>query len=324
MEKSRLLMKSKPKVFDTDLAVLIGLNEALVLQQIEYWCNIKEEADRKKEQTREVGFIDGHYWTYNTIEEWHEEFPFWSYDTVKRTLKKLRDKNIILVGNFNKAKFDRTLWYTVNHEELIKLEKNQKENSISAKCTNEENSHLEKENPSKTLKTHISAKCPNHKMQNALMDKSKKPQPIPKNTTKTSTKISTSSSSVEIESDNLIDYFNENICELKKTTRVKFEKFIKNKSIEFVKALIDYQAEINTKSYAGFAKAIDNFKDLETVEELNAAIEKFRVSKKQKSEFANRTKKSNKNKVTTFEETKDQQLKSYNDAVEDDFNNLTL
>lgn len=140
----------------------------------------------------------------------------------------------------------------------------------------------------------------------------------------TNTKKLLSSSKVQAESNNLVDYFNENICELKKTTRVKFEKFIKNKSIEFVKALIDYQAEINTKSYAGFKKAIDNFKDLETVEELNASIEKFRANKKQKAEFANRTKKSNKNKVTTFDETREQQLQSYNDAVEDDFNNLTL
>lgn len=147
------------------------------------------------------------------------------------------------------------------------------------------------------------------------------------NTKVLSTNLSTneiSSSKVNTESNNLIDYFNENICELKKTTRVKFEKFIKNKSIEFVKALIDYQTEIGTRSYAGFAKAIDNFKDLETVEELNAAIEKFRANKKQKSEFANRAKKSNKNKVTTFEETTEQQLQSYNDVVEDDFNNLTL
>lgn len=147
------------------------------------------------------------------------------------------------------------------------------------------------------------------------------------NTKVLSTNLSTneiSSSKVNTESNNLIDYFNENICELKKTTRVKFEKFIKNKSIEFVKALIDYQAEINTKSYAGFKKAIENFKDLETVEELNAAIEKFRASKKQKSEFANRAKKSNKNKVTTFDETREKQLEDYNNSIEDDFDNLTL
>ena len=144
-------------------------------------------------------------------------------------------------------------------------------------------------------------------------------QAIPEITTKTST-----SSRVNVESNNLVDYFNENICELKKITRVKFEKFIENKSIEFVKNLIDYQTEIGTRSYAGFAKAIDNFKDLETVEELNSAIEKFRTSKKQKYEFANRTKKSNKNKVTTFDETRERQLESYNDVVEDDFDNLTL
>ncbi len=330
MEKSRLLRKSRPIVYDMDLAVLIGDREAQVLQQIEYWCNIKEQADLRNEKTIEMGYINGYYWTYNTIEEWHKQFPCWSLMTIRRLLKNLRDKNLVITGNFNKKGYDRTLWYTVNHEELIRLEKeseNKKQenkNSICSKRTNEENNPLKDNKNEKIIEnTHVFKKNKS-KVQKEQNNMFKKNEPIPKNTTKTSTKISTSSSSDEFESNNLIDYFNENICELKKTTRIKFEKFIENKSIEFVKALIDYQTEIGTKSFAGFKKAIDNFKDLETVEELNSAIEKFRASKKQKAEFANRAKKSNKSKVTTFEETKDQQLEDYNNAIEDDFNNLTL
>lgn len=329
MEKSRLLRKSRPIVYDMDLAVLIGDREAQVLQQIEYWCNIKEQADLRNEKTIEMGYIDGHYWTYNTIEEWHQQFPCWSLMTIRRLLKNLRDKNLVITGNFNKKGYDRTLWYTVNHEELIRLEKEsenkKQENKISmcSKRTNEENSDLTDNKTDKNIEnTHV-FKMNKSNVQIEQKDMFKMNEPIPKNTTKTSTN-EISSSKVKAESNNLIDYFNENICELKKTTRVKFEKFIENKSIEFVKALIDYQSEIGTKSFAGFAKAIDNFKDLETVEELNSAIEKFRANKKQKSEFANRTKKSNKNKVTTFDETREQQLESYNNAVEDDFNNLTL
>ena len=162
MEKSRLLMKEQPLVVDKTLATLIGLNEAIVLQQIEYWTNIKEVADVKNIRSRNENYVDGYYWTYNTIEEWNKEFPFWSYDTVKRTLKKLRDKNLVITGNYNLKGYDRTLWYRVNHDEVIRLE-----NSISAKCTNEENSHIEQEKHSNSLKTDISAKCPNASVQNA-------------------------------------------------------------------------------------------------------------------------------------------------------------
>ena len=265
-------------------------------------------------------------WTYNSIKNWHEEeFDFLSLRTVERTLKSLENEGLLICKTFNKMAGDKTKWYSINYEKLLEVAekklKLKKEKSIKMSKNGKLGVIAKKNKNKNTIQpnwhngTHTT-KLADTIQPNWQNDTTKLVEPIPEITTKTSTKTSTSSSSANVESNNLVDYFNENICELKKTTRVKFEKFIKNKSIEFVKALIDYQAEINTKSYAGFAKAIDNFKNLETVEELNAAIEKFRANKKQKSEFTNKTKKSNKNKVTTFEETKEQQLQSYNDLIE--------
>ncbi len=34
--------------------------------------------------------------------------------------------NILITGNFNKLKMDRTLWYTINYEELEKLNEKDK------------------------------------------------------------------------------------------------------------------------------------------------------------------------------------------------------
>lgn len=108
-----ILLNSNPLVLDKKLAVILGLNEALVLEQIHYWLEVNKKEKRN--------YHEGRYWTYNTLNEWQEEFPFWSISTIKRIFKKLRDMKILEVGNFNVYQMGRTLWYTINYEELDKF-----------------------------------------------------------------------------------------------------------------------------------------------------------------------------------------------------------
>jgi len=107
------LLNSQPLVLDRQLAVVLGLNEALVLQQVHYWIEVNKKNGRN--------YHEGRYWTYNTIDEWQKEFPFWSNSTIKRIFKRLRDMDLIQVDNFNVYQMDRTLWYTINYRELDKL-----------------------------------------------------------------------------------------------------------------------------------------------------------------------------------------------------------
>lgn len=58
------LFNSHPLVVDKELATILGLNEALVLQQVYYWL----ETNKKNKRN----FHEGRYWTYNTIDEWQE------------------------------------------------------------------------------------------------------------------------------------------------------------------------------------------------------------------------------------------------------------
>lgn len=288
MAKSRLLMKEQPLVVDRTLATLIGLNEALVLQQIEYWVNIKETSDKKGKRTIKENYADGFYWTYNTVEEWSEEFPFWSYDTVKRTLKKLRDNNYVVTGNYNEKAYDRTLWYRVNHEELIKLDE---KNSLGANCTNEETSDVQEEKTSEGLETDIGANCPNGKVQNAPMDKGNMPQPIPKTSTKISPEISPSSSSKGKTPDSihpLIEMFNGSICELKKTTTVKFMNYVEKYDKEFIEAMIAYCEERNANSFSYFEKAIERYisDGITTAEDMAESIKRFKEENKAKKNKA--------------------------------------
>ncbi|WP_312141357.1 transcriptional regulator [Pantoea septica] len=100
-----LLLKVKPLVISPVLACRIGLNEAIVLQQICYWL----------EDTTSGVDHDGRRWVYNTIDEWTEQFPFWSEKTVKRALSSLRGKGLIYVEQLKKTQHDRTNFYAINH-----------------------------------------------------------------------------------------------------------------------------------------------------------------------------------------------------------------
>lgn len=107
---SRLLLEDEPLVVLPKLATVIGLNEAIILQQLHYWL---EKSNNVK---------DGFGWIYNTYEEWKSQFPFWSESTIKRTLKKLQERKIIIVGNYNKMKIDHTKWYRIDYEVLDNIE----------------------------------------------------------------------------------------------------------------------------------------------------------------------------------------------------------
>ena len=113
---SNLLIDDQPVQILPKLATAIGLNEAVVVQQIHYWLKHNEKAKKS------THFIDGRWWTYNTKEEWAENFPWWSEDTVWRALKDLRRLGLVLTANYNKMKIDRTLWYTIDYDVLMQIE----------------------------------------------------------------------------------------------------------------------------------------------------------------------------------------------------------
>lgn len=103
---SNLLIDDYPILVLPNLATEIGLNEAIVLQQMHYWL--------KKSNHN----YDGRRWIYNSFPEWQKHFPFWSVITIKRAVYSLEKQNLLCVGNYNKAKFDKTKWYSINYETL--------------------------------------------------------------------------------------------------------------------------------------------------------------------------------------------------------------
>ncbi len=130
MNESKLLINEPPLQVLPSLAQVIGLNEAIVLQQIHYWLQTSKHD------------IQGKKWIYNSVENWKEQFPFWSAKTISRILKKLREEKLLLVKNLSRIKFDKTNWYTIDYGQLVLIDKDNlsvsdKDNlsqSIKTKC----------------------------------------------------------------------------------------------------------------------------------------------------------------------------------------------
>ena len=103
--RRQVFLDEHPLVFLPSLAVAIGLDEAIIVQQIHYWVEkmrVKKDVD----------------WVYNSYKDWQKQFPFFSVSHIRRTIKRLEDDGILISDNFNKVRADRTKWYTINYEKV--------------------------------------------------------------------------------------------------------------------------------------------------------------------------------------------------------------
>ncbi len=106
---SLLLLKTRPQIVIPELAVRLGLNEALLLQQVQYWLS---------ETTSGVEY-EGRRWIYNTIEEWRVQFPYFSESTIKRGFNNLKKFGVLNIEQINKRTHDRTNYYSINYEHTL-------------------------------------------------------------------------------------------------------------------------------------------------------------------------------------------------------------
>ncbi|UZV40779.1 hypothetical protein 12Stean4476_00017 [Erwinia phage Stean] len=163
-----LLFKFRPLVINPELAARIGLNEAIVLQQLNYWLTETESGIEH----------DGRRWVYNTHDQWANQFPFWSVDTVKRALTTLTRKGIVITEKLQKSQRNHTNFYSIEFEHPALLEEGKLPSSKRAKVT-----------PSEEGKLHPSngADCPDVKRADC-------PVLLTEITTETTTEITTETS----------------------------------------------------------------------------------------------------------------------------------
>jgi len=83
-----------------------GVTQAIVLHTLIYFVLKNKKENRNKK--------NGKYWTFNTYEGWREAMPFFTKYQIRNAMRSLRKQGAIIVGNFNKKGYDKTIWYTID------------------------------------------------------------------------------------------------------------------------------------------------------------------------------------------------------------------
>lgn len=125
MSKSQwFINKDRILIIRRDLAELVGLDQAIVLSQLNYWL-----------ENENAGiYYEGYKWIYNTYEEWRNgrkdpagkqvqepNFPFWSVRTIQRIFIGLEQQGMIVSCQPNKGRWDHGKYYRIDYEKLDEL-----------------------------------------------------------------------------------------------------------------------------------------------------------------------------------------------------------
>ena len=114
------------RYFDVDNSTKYGRNVAEILNYIAFCVKVNESKDQNN--------INGEHWFYCTARQFHEKFPYITERQIGTAISKMQQKGLILVGNYNRTKNDRTKWYTLT--ELGKNESNYNSISLDSKAVN--------------------------------------------------------------------------------------------------------------------------------------------------------------------------------------------
>lgn len=135
-----LLVNEPPLQTLPSLAKKIGLNEAIVLNQVHYWLDPK----------RNHNVFEGKRWVHNTYEQWQQQFPFWSVSTIRRIFGTLEAQEIL--RSFpQKEDPQKGKYYTINYKRLketfpsIDFFKNQEASSpvINLSTSSDQSDHFQ-------------------------------------------------------------------------------------------------------------------------------------------------------------------------------------
>ena len=67
--------------FDTQVAEVCGIREAVLLYHIDFWIT--------KNKANEKHFYDGRYWTYNSSKAFAKLFPYLTQKVIEKLLARL-------------------------------------------------------------------------------------------------------------------------------------------------------------------------------------------------------------------------------------------
>lgn len=174
--------ESKVLLLNLQLLEVLGkgkVNEALILQQIDYWTTI----NKKKNEL----FIDNEYWLFSSVNQMFErDFKFcFGVDTLKRALVKLEKDGYIITQKHKNGKLYRVNYQKIDEVYNLKTDKNIniKEKKKDKTENQIQNSELGQNAPTQKVKneTEVRAKCTNPQGKMHQLGKGNLHQPLGQN-----------------------------------------------------------------------------------------------------------------------------------------------
>ena len=98
---------SQTRLVQTSVAMVLGLNAALFLQQLNFRLRTPSHV------VEGVAWYEASYASLQAV-----DFPFWSEKTIARIARRLEKRGIITARAMSRNTYDRTKWYTINDEKL--------------------------------------------------------------------------------------------------------------------------------------------------------------------------------------------------------------
>ena len=103
---SSLLINEPPLQALPSLACLVGLDGAVILQQVHYWLQASDHE------------AEGQIWVYNSYPQWAAQFSWLKPEAIRKQIRALEAAGFLISGNFGKGKMDRTKWYRIDYDRL--------------------------------------------------------------------------------------------------------------------------------------------------------------------------------------------------------------
>ncbi len=100
--------------FIVQYAVELGINSAILLNYFGHWHCKSIHIDSKN--------FDGYTWTYNSIKSLREVYPYLSDMKIRTAINNLIDRRLLIKGDYNKRRYDKTTWYALTKEGCQYLE----------------------------------------------------------------------------------------------------------------------------------------------------------------------------------------------------------
>ena len=90
--------------FDVEVARRCGVNAAILLSDIQYWC------ERSKGDPAHLR--EGRVWMWSSVRDFRERHPYLTVEQIRYALRQLVKAEIIFQAQYSDRALDRTIWYS--------------------------------------------------------------------------------------------------------------------------------------------------------------------------------------------------------------------